>query len=160
MLIPSCTAEEGTLNVQMDDAEFHGLGDPFTSAYFREYDIVAVEVNVISGGPIDVYLMEADEYDRMQEGKSFKTVISQQNVNKTSFEWEKDDDEQYVVGFDNSDNARSGDAVPRSSVYLEFKIDIDERHQDMKIRRIWYITGAVAIAIVVVTNVVLRRMRR
>jgi len=148
--------------LEYGDSQSWAIAPPDSGNRFRKWDIITVDVNVTSGGPIDVYFMKTSEYDKLQANESFKTVVSKQGVNKTSFEWKKDDDEDeyYVLAIDNRDNARSNDAIPTSDIEYNFETEVDERHQQVILRMIWLSGAAVGVLIVVAAYIWIRRIRR
>ncbi len=154
----AATKETRDWNVQEGSCSFHGLGHPYTLDQFRDYDVVEVFVNVSYGGPIDVYLMKAREYNKMKDGEDFTAEVSKQNTNRTRFRWQKHSDILYVIGFDNMDNAKDNDAQPYTTAYIHFSIEIDERHQDMEL---WAIQqwGILAGAIIIVATVVFVKVK-
>ena len=134
--------------------------DPDLAGGFRKYDRISVEVNITSGGPVDVYLLKESDYNKLVENVSFKASITKEKVNHTKFKWEKPDDKTYFLVIDNKDNAHPNDAVPTSNVNYNYSADIEERHNDV-IRQNMIMGGVlVAIAIVIVTIVVILYIKK
>lgn len=150
--IPKANAQREK-GVEYEGIDGMKIVDPDLAAGFRKYDRITVEVNITSGGPVDIYLLKESEYKKLEENVSFKASISKEHVNHTRFKWEKPDDKTYYLVIDNKDNAHTNDAVPISDVTYNYTADIEERHNDV-IRKHMVIVGVIiAIVIIIVTIV-------
>ena len=142
--------EDGSSNIGKDDYWRAAIASPDYLIPFEEYDRITVDINVTSGGPVDVYILRSDEYEKFQKNESFKAEFSRERVNKTSFRWEKDSDYPYMyLVVDNTDNAHTNDAVPDSDVQFEYSYYITERHHDVEMQQFW-MKAIVVLAIITV----------
>jgi hypothetical protein len=147
--------------LEIGEYEAYEVASPNSLDNYRKYDIYNVKITVTSGGPIDVYLVVLDEFEKMEDNKSFKAVVTKEGITNTKFEYENPEkDERYLLIVDNSDNGRGGDTLPTSYVYYEIETSIDERHQDVTIRNIFIYAAIIGLAIIVIAIVAVKKIRR
>jgi len=100
----------------------------YYSSYLEKGDEIEVEVNVKSGGNIDVYLLYEDQYEDYLEdanntntSKVFTFVEngSKENTKQFSYTYEVEYDGKYYIVIDNRDNSQPDDAVPTGNVEVE-----------------------------------------
>jgi hypothetical protein len=151
---PPAEAEEPRIKwIGMDSHDGMEVVDPDIALGFRKWDRLHVEVWVVSGGPVDVYMMNSKQYGKYADGGSFKAEVKKENTEHTKFTFENPDDSTWYLVIDNMDNARSGDAIPTSDVEYQYVADIEERHQEVELQQI-YMTGAAVAAIIIIATVV------
>jgi hypothetical protein len=155
------TAESYSRELEIGEQKAYEVSNPDMYVNFEKYDVYKVEVTVTSGGPIDVYLVTHSEFSKFEENRSFKAVVKKEGITETRFEYENPEkDERYILIIDNSDNGRSDDTLPTSSIYYELDTSIEERNQEITIRNIFIIAGIIAVAIIFLVIVVIRKIRR
>jgi hypothetical protein len=155
------TAESYSRGLEIGEQKSYEVSNPDMYVNFDKYDIYHVEVTVTSGGPIDVYLVTHSEFAKFDENRSFKAVVKKEGITETKFDYENPEkDERYILIIDNSDNGRSGDTLPTSSIYYEVETSIEERNQEVTIRNIFIIAGIIAVAIILIVIRVIKKIRR
>lgn len=120
---------------------------------FEKYDVFWAKVNVTSGGPVDVYFMKCSEANKLRNGTSFKADVNKERVNKTSFEWEKDETGKYCIVVENIDNARENDAVPSETVYADITFGHGDEGHERAMWLIWVYGGIIGLLIIISTVV-------
>lgn len=94
-------------------------------------DTVKIDIKVIRGSRMDVYIMEQYDYiDNYSEEKDFSPVFVKEKKEKVDDTWKQRDDRGYYLVIDNEDNPRDSDAVPDGSIAVEYSID---NHYEEKI---------------------------
>ena len=109
------------------DYKAYPVGSYYYSSYLEKGDEIEAEINVKSGGNIDVYLLYEEQYDYYLEDVNDSNVFtyienaSKQNTKQFSYTYEVEYDGKYYIVIDNRDNSQSDDAVPTGNVEVEVR---------------------------------------
>ncbi|MDI6916970.1 MAG: hypothetical protein QMC80_04150 [Thermoplasmatales archaeon] len=110
------------------DYKAYPVGSYYYSSYLKKGDKIEAEINVKSGGNIDVYLLYEEQYDDYLEdanntntSKIFTFIEngSKQNTKQFSYTHNVEYDGKYYIIIDNRDNSQADDAVPTGNVEVE-----------------------------------------
>lgn len=150
IIIPPVSADNEFENVYIaEDTWFVkqiGYDDPF-----NKYDVFWAEVNVTSGGPLDVYVLKCSEAEKLKNGTSFKAEVSKERVNITDLKWEKDKTGEFAIVVENMDNARENDAVPTGGAYAHIRFGNGNEGHERTMWLIWVVGGIIGLVIIAST---------
>jgi MoaA/NifB/PqqE/SkfB family radical SAM enzyme len=102
----------------------------YYGGYAMKGNKIKAEITVLSGGNIDVYLLDEDQYEDYLEdanntntSKAFTYIEkgSKQNTKQFSYTYDVKYDGQYYIVIDNRNNFQPDDALPTGNVSVEVK---------------------------------------
>ncbi len=143
-------AYEYSPNIQAGDIWFMAIGQPSTEGVpYQKHDKAWLEVDLRDNYG-DVYIMNCNEYYKLEAGEPFKFVEGKENVTgKVRLEHIKQDDryEEYCAIVDNTDSARANDAVPNGTLECDIAFDWDNRHQTIFFYKLIAIGAVISVGI-------------
>ena len=96
--------------------------------------LLEVEIKVINGSAIDIYLTGSagnDDY-KDNEDFTFYTDYSEEHTKSIKYTFEAPTDDDYYIIIDNQDNGRKNDTIPTGSVEVEINIEKDDDLKELE----------------------------